>query len=147
MPHGSAAVFTPALAAGFVSNPNGDFTATFVNSPTGRGTGYVTPDQIHTIAERPLSTLKPGTVVLVLGYVDDVQLFEPDDRPRAVMVLDSGSGATVDVDIRAADYQRVWGDLVIGRPVRVTAVLRRSTPDKPATLSLNRVTVLGGDAR
>ena len=147
MSNGSAAVLTPTLAAGFVSNPNGDFTATYVNTTTGRSTGYVTPDQIHCIAERPLSALKHNTVVLVVGYIDDIHVINPEERPRAVMVLDSGSAASIEVDVRAGEYQRCWGNLVIGRAVRVAGTLRKDSPDKPARLFLNRVTVLGGDAR
>ncbi|KPC70890.1 hypothetical protein ADL27_53250 [Streptomyces sp. NRRL F-6602] len=138
----------PAFAAGYITNPNNDFTATFVNDRTGRITGHIAAGHHHLITTAPLSTRETGDMVMVTGYIDDVRVFNADVLPRAALTLDSGSGASVIVDIRPNLYSRTWGDLVIGRPVRIMArIFRFTVAGAPTVLTMHSFALLGGDAR
>ena len=140
----SAAVAHPAQTVGYVTNPNNDFTATFVNDRIGRTTGHIRPGQAHLVTTAPLSTRKACDMVMVTGYIDDVRVFNADVLPRAALTLDSGSGAAVVIDIRPRQYSLTWGDLVIGRPVRLMARVSQVTP---AVLTLHSLALIGEGTR
>lgn len=144
MRNASAAVLTGAPAHIVPwRNPEGDFTASYVNTPAGRTTGRIADiGRIGDITEGPLSQMQHGTAVLISGIIEVVRVFEPRSEhvgPNAVLRLSSGTGADVSVMIRPQHYERVWGYLVMGRRFGVAGKVIRREPSHPVLLDFMRL--------
>ncbi|WP_399559042.1 hypothetical protein OIA45_49075 (plasmid) [Streptomyces chartreusis] len=125
-------------------NPNGDFAATYLNTPAGRYNGRLTIDQIGNLTEGRLSAMVTGTFVLISGTIESVRLFGDDlvndwNYPRATVRLSSGTGADVVVDVSTAHYGRIWGYLVMGRRFGLAGHVRRPQPDAPIVVDFVRL--------
>jgi DNA polymerase III alpha subunit len=129
-----------------LGNPFNDFLASYVDTPQGRVTGRLSVDDIVSIRETTLSEAPNRTYVSVLGYVESVRTFMsvkwPARHPFGVFRLDSGTGAAAIVTLTSVKYEKYWGDLVMGRRVRVCGAVTRSEQGAPVTLRLDRLTVL-----
>lgn len=130
-------------------NPNGDFTAAYVDTRLGRTTGQLdTIDQLVHITHAPLADVEAGTFVVLSGTVECVRLFErvhpdyPDADwmyPSATVRMSSGTGADVIVSLNGRHYEDVWGYLVMGRRFGVAGTVSRPEQDAPSVIDFVRL--------
>lgn len=144
MRNGSAAVWTPTSAHTQTTrrNPEGDFAATYVNTPAGRRTGRMSMDQIPMLTEGRLSEMTNGMFVTVRGIIDSVRLFESAKDhmpPRATIRMESGTGAVTHVSVTGEQYDRIWGFLVMGRTASLCGTVVRSPAGGPEHIALSRL--------
>lgn len=144
MRNASAAVLTGAPAHIVPwRNPDGDFTATYVNTHAGRTTGRIADiSRIGDITEGRLSEMQHGMVVLISGVIEVVRVFEPRNDwqgPNAALRLSSGTGADVSVMVKPQHYERVWGYLVMGRRFGLAGKVIRRDPKHPVLIDFMRL--------
>lgn len=144
MRNASAAVLTGAPAHIVPwRNPDGDFTATYVNTYAGRTTGRIADiSRIGDITDGRLSEMQHGTAVLISGIIEVVRVFEARNEwepPNATLRLASGTGADVTVMVKAKHYDRVWGYLVMGRRFGLAGKVIRRHPDHPVLIDFMRL--------
>lgn len=147
MRNGSAAVWQPASAhTPTWRNPEGDFTATYLNTTSGRFTGRMTMDQMPFLTNGRLSEMADGTFVSLHGVIAVVRVFEhsKDFMPPSAMVrLESGTGAATYIRVPYQAYERIWGFLVMGRNVGLSGSVVRPEPDAPEHIDLARLWLAG----
>lgn len=149
MRNASAAVWEPTSAhTPNRRNPRGDFTATYLNTTSGRFTGRMTMDQIPFLTNGLLSEMVHATFVSIHGTIAVVRVFEhskPYMPPSAMVRLESGTGAATYVRVPYPAYERIWGFLVMGRDVGLSGTVVRSEPNAPEHIDLARLWVAGSD--
>jgi hypothetical protein len=152
MRNASAQVWEPTSALTFTRrNPEGDFTATYVNTPQGRKSGRLPSiDQIPTVTAGRLSDMRNGTFVIVHGTIESVRIFEQPTRydftlTRATVRISSGTGADTIIDVRPQHYDRIWGYLVMGRSYGFSGHVVRSEQGGPEHINLSRLLLAGSD--
>ncbi|MGY3341220.1 hypothetical protein ACVW0K_007413 [Streptomyces filamentosus] len=111
-------------------NPAGDFTATYVSTRAGWRHGVVHPDHIDSICHEPLAGIHHDFTVVITGLVEEVFLQGTGDSPRAMVILDSDTGAQTILDFERATYARYWGHLVLGHTLRITGQVKRPKNDR-----------------
>jgi hypothetical protein len=149
MRNGSAAVWTPTSAHTLTTrNPIGDFTATYVNTRSGRNTGCLTMDQIPLLTEGRLSEMANGMFVIVHGAIEVVRIFPHAKEympPSAMVRLESGTGAATYIRVTYQQYERIWGFLVVGRSYGLSGTVVRPEKGAPEYIDLSRLLMAGSD--
>lgn len=147
MRNGSAAVLEADQAGTY--NPERDFTATYLNTRTGRKSGrLVSIDEIQHMAAGRLSQMDNGTAVIIRGSIDVVRVFphsKPFRSPSAMFRLESNTGAATYVRVTYQQYERIWGYLVYGRVVSVFGTVVRPEPGAPEHIDLTRLLLSDSD--
>lgn len=130
-------------------NPQGDFTATYLDTPAGLFTGRTTSiDQIALITEGRLSAMPDRAFVIIYGTIASVRVFEdsrPYMPPSAMVRVESTTGGATYVWVAGLHYDRIWGYLVMGRSYGFSGKVVRPEPDAPEYVELARLLKTGAD--
>lgn len=149
MRNASAAVWEPTSARTLTQrNPIRDFTATYMNTRSGRFSGRMTMDQIPFLTDGRLSDMTNGTFVMIYGTIEVVRVFphSKDYMPPSAMVrVESGTGAATYVRFTYQQYERLWGFLVVGRSYGYSGNVIRPESGAPEHINLARLLMADSD--